>query len=117
MLISSVGQFRTTKTNKDGIERSHYMQVDNHCIGIGHIYEQEGPPIDGAVRNAISLIPQRLSHIILDIARSENVPALPYIGLHGRGDRNNNTTPAIHAMHRSITRKSQRAFYVTRKRR
>ena len=36
-------------------------------------------PVGGAVRNATSLIPQRLSYIMLAITCSENVPALPCI--------------------------------------
>ena len=62
-------------------------------------HRQESPPIGGAVRNATSLIPQRLSYIILAITCSENVYAWPCIDSHGRVDRDNNTTPAIYAMH------------------
>ena len=62
--------------------------------------QQESPPIGGAVRNATSLIPQRLSYIMLAITCSENVRALPCIESHWRIDRDNNTTPANH-----VTRK------------
>ena len=64
--------------------------------------KQEGPPFGGAVRNAMSLILQRLSHIMLAITCSENVPALPCIDSHLRRDRDNNTTPVIYVMHGSI---------------
>ena len=66
--------------------------------------EHEGPPIGGAVRNATSLIQQRLSYIMLAITCSENVRALPCIDSHGRIDRDNNTTPAIYVMHRPSNR-------------
>ena len=64
--------------------------------------QQESQPICVAVRNATSLIPQRLSSIILAITCSENVHASPCIDSHGRIDRDNNTTPTIYVMHRSI---------------
>ena len=41
--------------------------------------KQESPPIDGAVRNATSLIPEQLSSIILVIACSYTVYARPCI--------------------------------------
>ena len=59
---------------------------------------QGGPPTGGAVRNAASLIPQRLSYI----RRSENLHALPGIDSHGRVDCDNNTTPAIYVMQISV---------------
>ena len=39
--------------------------------------KQEGPPIGGAVRNATSLIPHRLSYIMIAITFCKNVRALP----------------------------------------
>ena len=60
--------------------------------------KQEGPPIGGSVRNATSLIPQRLSYIVFAITCSENVHALQCIESHGRLDRDNNTIPAIYVM-------------------
>ena len=56
----------------------------------------------GELRNATSLIPQRLSYILLAITRSVNVRALPCIVSHWRIDRAYNTTPAVYVMHRSI---------------
>ena len=49
--------------------------------------------------------PTAIASIILAIACSENVRARPCIDLHGQVDRNNNTTPDIYVMHRSLTRK------------
>ena len=69
-------------------------------------HKQENSPIGGAVRNATSLIPQRLSSssIIPAITCSENIHAWPCIDSHGRVDRDNSTTPAIYVMQRSISR-------------
>ena len=39
--------------------------------------QQEGPPIGGALQNATSLIPQRLSYTMLATTFCENVRALP----------------------------------------
>ena len=75
--------------------------VDN-CHAGDH--SQESPPIGGAVRNATSLIPQRLSSIILAITCSENVHPWPCIDSRERVDRDNNTTPVIYVIHRSITK-------------
>ena len=49
----------------------------------------------GAVRNATSLVPQRMSSIILAITCSENFNAWPCVDSHERVDRDNNTTPAM----------------------
>ena len=68
---------------------------------VSEISKQEGPPIGGAGRNALSLIPQRLLHIILAITCSENVHALPCIDSHGRVDCHNNMTTVGYVMHRS----------------
>ena len=65
--------------------------------------KQEGPPIGGAVRNATSFIPQRLSSIILSIACSENVHPWPCMDSRGRDDRNNNTSPAIYVTDQKIS--------------
>ena len=65
-------------------------------ISMYNINKQESPPIGGAVRNAKSLIPQRLSATILAIASSENVRVWPCIDKHGRVHRDNNTTQAIY---------------------
>ena len=49
----------------------------NHGAGGGPcLKQQEGPPIGGAVRNATSLIPRRLSYTMLAITFCENVRAL-----------------------------------------
>ena len=61
--------------------------------------KQEGPPIGDGVRNATPLITQRMSSTILAITYSENVYVLPRIDSHGRVDGDNNSTPAIYAMH------------------
>ena len=58
---------------------------------------QEGLPIGEAVRNGTSPIPHRLSYIILVIYHLFR--KLSCIAVH----RDNNTTPAIYVMHRSIT--------------
>ena len=74
----------------------------------------------GSAKRDITLHSNCRTHIILASTYSENVRAWPCIDSHGRVDHDNSTTPAIHAMHGSITtitRKSQSATYVTRKRR
>ena len=78
--------------------------------------QQQGPPIGGTVRNAASLIPQRLSYTILANTCSEHVHAWLCIDSHGRVGIDHNTTPAVYVMHRSNTRKSQSVIYVTRRR-
>ena len=59
----------------------------------GSTLAQESPPIGGAVWNATSLIPQRLSSTIVAITCSKNVHVEPCIDSHGRVDHDNNTTP------------------------
>ena len=91
--------------------------ICNHLYIIAFIIiipQQEGLPLGGAVGNATSLIPQRLSYIMLAITCSENVRALPCIGSHGRLDRENS-----HLCNASkyIMIKPQSANYATRKRR
>ena len=71
------------------------------------IVKQKCPPIAGAVRNATSLIPQRLPYIMLAITFCENVCALPCIDSHGRIDCDNNMTRAIYVMQRSIKRENR----------
>ena len=61
-------------------------------------FKQEGPPIGGAVQNAMSLIPQRLLHIAYicyHFFRKRSCITL---------DRDNNMTPAIYVIYRSRMR-------------
>ena len=62
--------------------------------------KQEIPPIGRAVQNATTLIPERLSSVVLAVTCSENVYARPCIYSLMRLERDDNTTIAIYVIDR-----------------
>ena len=56
-------------------QKDHFVTAAAEADIDDRIKREESPPIGGAARNATSLIPQRLSSIMIAITCSENVHA------------------------------------------